>query len=81
MQLLFNQHSYHNTSTACLDMAPFENLRVYICTTKHLKFRIFEIVILCQKRQVQKIFSEHFSTELDVVDIQTQRIDRFGKQQ
>ena len=25
------------------------------------------------------IFSEHFSTELDVVDIQTQRIDRFGE--
>ena len=27
------------------------------------------------------VFSEHFSTELDVVDIQTQRIDRFGEAQ
>ena len=26
-----------------------------------------------------KIFSEHYKVELDVVDIQTQRIDRFGK--
>ncbi len=25
------------------------------------------------------VFSEHYQTELDVVDIQTQRIDRFGK--
>ena len=25
------------------------------------------------------IFSEHFNTEFDVVDIQTQRIDKFGK--
>ena len=25
------------------------------------------------------VFSEHFQVELDVVDIQTQRIDRFGK--
>ncbi len=25
------------------------------------------------------MFSEHYQTELDVVDIQTQRIDRFGK--
>lgn len=24
------------------------------------------------------VFSEHFRTELDVVDVQTQRIDRFG---
>ena len=25
------------------------------------------------------IFSDHYQTELDVVDIQTQRIDRFGE--
>ena len=25
------------------------------------------------------IFSEYYKTELDVVDIQTQRVDRFGK--
>ena len=25
------------------------------------------------------VFSEHYKVELDVVDIQTQRIDRFGK--
>ncbi len=25
------------------------------------------------------VFSEYYRTELDVVDIQTQRIDRFGK--
>ena len=26
------------------------------------------------------VFSEYYETELDVVDIQTQRIDQFGKQ-
>ncbi len=25
------------------------------------------------------MFSEHFETELDVVDIQTQRVDKFGE--
>ena len=25
------------------------------------------------------VFSEHFRVELDVVDIQTQRVDRFGE--
>ena len=25
------------------------------------------------------VFSEHFETEIDVVDVQTQRIDKFGK--
>ncbi len=25
------------------------------------------------------MFSEHFKTELDIVDIQTQRVDKFGE--
>jgi hypothetical protein len=27
-----------------------------------------------------KVFSDHYKVELDVVDIQTQRVDRFGKE-
>ena len=38
------------------------------------------VSVMCSAGAIElMIFSEHFSTELDVVDIQTQRIDRFGE--
>ena len=39
------------------------------------------MIVLCIGAIELSIFSEYYGTELDVVDIQTQRVDRFGKKE